>query len=353
MKRVRTREKKKERESGVLAEDYWFPNKTLRAIAEAEGKSGEEWLQEGLPKLLDKIMETYKEQGWIDHIEGRDLPSKEAVIQILEDFLTIVFPGYYGRTDLTESNAKHYLEKMLRSIYDCLVGEVERSLKYLCHRISQCPLDFCRQRAEVVVAEVLEKIPEIRVTLKGDIQAAYSGDPAARSTDEVILSYPATYAITTYRIAHELYVREVPFIPRIMTEHAHSITGIDIHPGARIGKNFFIDHGTGVVIGETAEIGDNVRIYQGVTIGAMSFPKDAKGRLVKGGKRHPTIEDNVIIYSGATILGGKTVVGRNTVIGGNVWITSSIPSGTKVIITPPNISKTKRSKREYWRTPRD
>lgn len=346
MKGVDTRKKRREREFGVRTEDYWFPKRTLKAIRETEGRTGEEWLQERLPRLIARIMSTYEEQGWIDHIEGRDLPSKEATIQILEGLFTIIFPGHYGRTEPTKSDVKRHVEKTLHSTYDHLVKEVERSLKYLCHRVSQCPLDFCRQRAEVVVTEFLERIPEIRIALSGDVQAAYDGDPAARSTDEVILSYPVTYAIATYRIAHELHMREVPFIPRIMTEHAHSITGIDIHPGSKIGKNFFIDHGTGVVIGETAVIGDNVRIYQGVTLGAMSFPRDAKGRLVKGGKRHPTIEDNVIIYSGATILGGKTVIGKNAVIGGNVWITSSIPSETKVVITPPDISRMKLSKKE-------
>jgi serine O-acetyltransferase len=187
------------------------------------------------------------------------------------------------------------------------------------------------------VKEVLEKIPEIRSLLRGDIQAAYDGDPAATSIDEVILSYPCVLAIATYRISHELYIRKVPLVPRIMTEYAHSKTGIDIHPGARIGKNFFIDHGTGVVIGETTKIGDNVKIYQGVTLGAMSFPKDERGRVIKGRKRHPTIGNNVVIYSGATLLGDESVVGDDAVIGGNVWITSRIPSGTRVTIVPPQL----------------
>jgi len=174
--------------------------------------------------------------------------------------------------------------------------------------------------------------------LSEDIQAAYDGDPAAKSTDEVILSYPCVLAIATYRIAHELYVRGVPFMPRIMTEYAHSQTGIDIHPGAKIGKSFFIDHGTGVVIGETTEVGDNVKIYQGVTLGALSFPKDEKGCIVRGRKRHPTVGNNVVIYSGATILGSEAVIGDNSVIGGNAWITSPIPPGTKVIQAPPNLN---------------
>jgi serine O-acetyltransferase len=196
----------------------------------------------------------------------------------------------------------------------------------------------------VVVREVLEKIPELRAVVSGDIVAAYDGDPAAVSTEEVILSYPCVLAITTHRIAHELYLRGVPLIPRIMSEHVHSLTGIDIHPGARIGKNFFIDHGTGVVIGETAEIGDNVKIYQGVTLGALSFPKDEKGALIRGRKRHPTIGNNVVIYSGATLLGADAVVGDNVVIGGNVWITSRVESGTKITIAPPELKYKKDGK---------
>lgn len=338
-----TLKKRKEKEPDVSVENFWFPDRTLKAVTMTEGKGGEKWLQEELPRVVDEIMKTYEDEEWIDQIEERDLPSKEATIQILEDLFTILFPGYFGRTLITKSNAKYHLESTLCSIYSSLVEEVERSIKYLCRRVRECPMDFCLRRAEIVSTELLEKIPEIRASLKGDIQAAYDGDPAARSTDEIILSYPATYAITTYRIAHELYVREVPFIPRIMTEHAHSITGIDIHPGARIGKNFFIDHGTGVVIGETAQIGDNVRIYQGVTLGALSFSKDERGKLAKGEQRHPTIEDDVIIYSGATILGGKTIIGKDSIVGGNVWITSSIPSGMQVVITPPQqVYKTKQ-----------
>jgi serine O-acetyltransferase len=224
------------------------------------------------------------------------------------------------------------------------VTEIEKSLKYVCRRINKCPEDVCLKRAQVVVKDLIEKIPMIRTFLKGDIQAAYDGDPAAKNIDEVILSYPCVLAIATYRIAHELYVNGIPFVPRIMTEYAHSKTGIDIHPGAKIGKNFFIDHGTGVVIGETAEINDNVKIYQGVTLGALSFPKDRKGRIIKGRKRHPTVGKNVVIYGGATLLGADAVVGDNAVIGGNVWITSSIPPGTKITIKETDQKYKKRKK---------
>ncbi|MEM4243912.1 MAG: serine O-acetyltransferase EpsC, partial [Candidatus Bathyarchaeia archaeon] len=237
------------------------------------------------------------------------------------------------------------LGNTLMSIYTRLTSEVEKSLKYICRKITECPHDVCQRRAQVVVKELLEKLPEIRAMLSGDIKAAYSGDPAAVSTEEVILSYPCVLAITTYRIAHALYIRGVPLIPRIMSEHVHSLTGIDIHPGAKIGKNFFIDHGTGVVIGETAEIGDNVKLYQGVTLGALSFPKDEKGNIIKGRKRHPTVGNNVVIYSGATLLGPDAVIGDNVVIGGNVWITSPVASDTKITLAPPEL-KLQKKKRE-------
>jgi serine O-acetyltransferase len=295
----------------------------------------QDWVVKGLPKLVDDILVSYEKFGGMDHLEGRDLPSKKVVIEVLEDSFTVLFPGYLGDSELTKANIKYHLGTKLTSIYTRLTEETEKSLKYICRKISGCPQDLCQKRAHIVARELLEKLPEIRAKLSGDIQAAYSGDPAAVSTDEVILSYPCVLAITTYRIAHELYLNGVPLIPRIMSEHMHSVTGIDIHPGAKIGKNFFIDHGTGVVIGETAEIGDNVKLYQGVTLGALSFPKDEKGNIIKGRKRHPTVGNNVIIYSGATLLGAETVIGDNVIIGGNVWLTGPVASGTKITISAP------------------
>ena len=292
-----------------------------------KGKLEDKWIETDLPKLVDDIIKNYETFGGMDHLVGRDLPSKKVVIEVLEDLLTVFFPGYLGKTDITKSNVKYVVGNILTSVYVRLTAEVDKSLKHVCRKIKECPEDICQARAHVVVKELLEKIPEIRALLSGDIEAAYDGDPAATSTDEVILSYPCVLAITTYRIAHELYLRGVPFIPRIMSEHVHSLTGIDIHPGAKIGKNFFIDHGTGVVIGETAEIGDNVKLYQGVTLGALSFPRDEKGHIIKGRKRHPTVGNNVVIYSGATILGAEAIIGDNVVIGGNVWITSPVAVG--------------------------
>ena len=256
--------------------------------------------------------------------------------------LTVLFPRYLGKEKVTKSNITDYLTKILTSIYVRLVNEIDKSLKYFCRKVEKCPEDVCLRIAQVVVRELLEEICRIRILLSGDIEAAYCGDPAAKSFDEVILSYPCVLAISTYRIAHELYVRGVPLIPRIMSEYAHSITGIDIHPGAKIGKKFFIDHGTGVIIGETAQIGDEVKIYQGVTLGALSFPNDERGHAIKGIKRHPTVGNGVIIYSNASILGEEAVIGDDAVIGGNVWITSKIPSETIVTVKLPELKFTKK-----------
>jgi serine O-acetyltransferase len=307
-----------------------------------EGMSGREyaeenWIEEGLPNLVDEIMGSYERHGGIDRLEGKDLPLKQVVIEVLEDFLTVIFPSYLGKEDITKSAIKHFLGNVLHSSYSRLVTEVDKSLKYVCRRLKECPEDVCRRRAQIVVRELLEKIPEIRALLKGDIQAACDGEPAAKSIDEVLLTYPCILAIATYRIAHDLYIRGVPMIPRIVSEYVHSITGIDIHPGAKIGKNFFMDHGTGVVIGETAVMGDNVKICQGVTSGSLSFPKDEKGKIIKGRKRHPTVGNNVVMYSVATLLGADKVIGDDAVMGGNTWITSTIPSGTKVTILQPEL----------------
>jgi serine O-acetyltransferase len=315
----------------------WNPEKFLNNMISSKTKFEDKWVETGVPTLVDEIIRNYETFGGMDHLTGKDLPSKKIVIEILEDLLTVFFPGYLGKADVTKSNVKYMVGNILTSVYARLTIEIDKSLKHICRKIKECPEDVCQARAHVVVKELLEKIPEIRAKLSEDIQAAYDGDPAAMSADEVIISYPCVLAITTYRIAHELYLRGVPLIPRIMSEHVHSLTGIDIHPGAKIGKNFFIDHGTGVVIGETTEIGDHVKLYQGVTLGALSFPKDEKGHIIKGRKRHPTVGNNVIIYSGATILGAEAVIGDNVVIGGNVWITSKVASGTRITIATPHL----------------
>jgi len=344
MKRKPTRPQPAEKKNIQTREETycWNPDKMLDALLKNQEIVEEKWPETGLSKLVDDIIGSYETIGGMDHLEGKDLPSKKVVIEVLEDLFTVLFPGYLGKEGITKVNIKYFLGTTLTSIYTRLTNEVEKSLKYICRKITKCPHDVCLTRAQVVVKELLEEIPEIREVLSGDIEAAYNGDPAAVSTEEVILSYPCVLAITTYRIAHELYLRGIPLIPRIMSEHVHSLTGIDIHPGAKIGKNFFIDHGTGVVIGETAEIGDNVKLYQGVTLGALSFPKDEKGQVIKGRKRHPTVGNNVVIYSGATLLGADAVVGDNVVIGGNVWVTSPVASGTKITIARPNLKYKKK-----------
>jgi len=304
------------------------------------------WVEKGLPKLVDETLQNYEKYGGMSLVERKDLPSNRVVIELLEDILSVIFPGYFGKTQVAKSNIKYFLGNSLNSIHSHLVPEVEKSLKFVCRKVKECPADVCHRRAQVVAMEFLEKIPQIRRLLSEDIQAAYDGDPAAKCTEEVILCYPCVLAIATYRVAHELYVMGVPFMPRIMTEYAHSQTGIDIHPGAKIGRSFFIDHGTGVVIGETTEIGNNVKLYQGVTLGALSFPKDKKGSVVRGRKRHPTIGNSVVIYSGATLLGSDAVVGDNSIIGGNAWITSPIPKNTRVIQAPPNLNYKSNGKPE-------
>jgi serine O-acetyltransferase len=324
-------------------EHCWTPRTMVEALMKSPSGAVSNWSQTGLPQLVDQMLSNYEKFGGMDHLEGRDLPSKKVVIEVLDDLLAVFYPGYLGNKEVTKANIRYFLGSTLASVQVRLMEEVEKSLKHICRKIKECPTDICHSRAQIVVTELLEKIPELRSIVSGDVVAAYDGDPAAVSTEEVILSYPCLLAITTYRIAHELYLRGVPLIPRIMSEHVHSQTGIDIHPGARIGKNFFIDHGTGVVIGETAEIGDNVKLYQGVTLGALSFPKNEKGELIRGRKRHPTVGNNVIIYSGATLLGPDAIIGDNVVIGGNVWITSRVASDTKITIAPPELKYKKET----------
>jgi serine O-acetyltransferase len=254
----------------------------------------------------------------------------------------VLFPGYTGKKIVTKSNVNFIVGDILCQLYSELSEQIERAYRYQC-RIRQCEGCDCRTMAENVTKHLLAQLPTIRQMLKGDVGAAFDGDPAAKSYEEIVISYPCIIAIAAYRIAHELYLKQVPLIPRIMSECAHARTGIDIHPGATIGRNFFIDHGTGVVIGETSVIGDNVKLYQGVTLGALSFRKDERGRIIKSGKRHPTIEDNVIIYAEATIL-GDIVIGKGAVIGGNVWIKESVPPGVTVTTPNPDLVYTKHKK---------
>ncbi|MEJ2646934.1 MAG: serine O-acetyltransferase [Sedimentisphaerales bacterium] len=280
-------------------------------------------------KIVDSIVPTYHDDSGINFINASNLPERDKILEILDHLMELLFPGYTGRRIVSVTSISFVVGEILCKIFDQLSDQAERAFRYGC-RIKNCDDCDCRKMAQSATKHLLVRLPEIRELLKGDVGAAYDGDPAAQSYEEIVLSYPCITAIATYRVAHELYLKDVPLIPRIMSECAHSKTGIDIHPGARIGKNFFIDHGTGVVIGETTIIGDNVKIYQGTTLGAMSFPKDERGNIIKGGKRHPTIEDNVTIYAEATIL-GDVVIGKNSIIGGNVWIKESVPPGVTVL----------------------
>jgi serine O-acetyltransferase len=265
------------------------------------------------------------------------VPSDESVREILSIFQEILFIGYFGKQNVPGWELESHLHVLMSNLYDVLASQISKSLRHECEGVHRV-CDNCQARGESHTLALIRKTPKVRRMLEGDVQAAFDGDPAAKNFDEVIFSYPCIKAIMVHRIAHELYLQGVPLLPRIMSEYAHTLTGIDIHPGAKIGKHFFIDHGTGVVIGETTVIGDNVKIYQGVTLGALSFPKDERGNLLRGMKRHPTIENGVTIYAGATVLGGDTVIGAGSSIGGNVWITRSVKPRTKVVIEPPELN---------------
>ena len=280
-----------------------------------------------LEAVVDRVAASYSGNREIDSMESAALPNRRAVIEALNHLKPVVYLGFYSTRPLTRGNLRYAISEHLHPAYEILVEQIGRAVQYeqACGRATVArETDW----AEGVVMRLFNKLPELRALLNEDVIAAFDGDPAAKSVEEVIFSYPAIQAITTHRIAHELYKEDVPMIPRIMSEHAHGKTGIDIHPGAQIGRSFFIDHGTGVVIGETSVIGNHAKLYQGVTLGALS-PRRTEGALFRRRKRHPTIEDNVTIYSGATIL-GDTVIGEGSIIGGNVWLVESVPPRSKV-----------------------
>lgn len=285
-------------------------------------------IQSQITNLVEKLTDDYSKGRTIDEIKMFEYPDKKIVIDILEKLKLVIYPGYYRNSNYRTYTVRNNVAILLEDIIYNLSKQISIVLKYS-PQYANADSKQISETSEKKTFEFLNKIPKIREYIEGDIQAAYDGDPAAYNKDEIICTYPGLYAIFTNRIAHELFLLGVPLIPRIMTEHAHSLTGIDIHPGTTIGKHFFIDHGTGIVIGETTEIGDNVKIYQGVTLGALST---RGGQNLRGKKRHPTICDNVTIYSGASILGGETVVGKDVVVGGNAFITTSIPEGAKVSV---------------------
>ena len=311
----------------------------MKCVSECNGdckKTDSQFIEE----LSAEICASFQDGIAVNHNEGHNLPRESEILEILNQILELIFPGFAEKEAYSPDTLKYAVGEILATTYINLKNIILRTYRYNCalNQMKECN---CVAWAMDAARYLLSSVPMIRENMKADIHAAYGGDPAARSLDEIVLSYPGVKAITIQRIAHCLYEKKVPMIPRMMGEYAHRITGIDIHPGAVLGKGLFIDHGTGVVIGETACIGSNVKIYQGVTLGALSFPKDACGMIIKGAKRHPTIEDNVTIYAGATVLGAITI-GKNSVIGGNVWLTEGTEPGTKITIAPPELSINKK-----------
>ena len=308
-----------------------------------------DWIRRLLPDVMEGMTRCRRCPIGLNTEKGLNLAGQRAVHQLVDDLVAILFPGCHGHEAIAESELGRHFESLLESSAVALKNQVRRALQYQCtveHERDCSKCGNCERQAVDAVSTLIRSMPEIQAVLQQDIQAAYEGDPAARSTMEVVMSYPGVLAIVVHRIAHVLYAQKVPLIPRIMSEYAHSRSGIDIHPGAQIGAGFFIDHGTGVVIGETCVIGRNVKLYQGVTLGAQSFEKDAQGRLVKGIKRHPNVEDHVVIYAGATILGGQTTIGAGSEIGGNVWLTHSVPPHSKVYNQQPKpLIRQQRSQR--------
>ncbi|HEY5895399.1 MAG TPA: serine O-acetyltransferase EpsC [Chthoniobacterales bacterium] len=276
-----------------------------------------------ISQTVARIIASYNEVGGINHLDGANLPTKDAIEDICEDLLRLAFPGYLDASAVLSSELESYTERRVARVAERLKVEACKSLRLA---EPDCP----DARSISIVENFFDRLPAIRQLLRTDVEAAYEGDPAAPNFDEIILAYPCVETIAIQRMAHVLYRTKLPLIPRMMTEWAHSRTGIDIHPGAQIGSHFFIDHGTGVVIGETTRIGSHVKLYHGVTLGAKSFQKDEQGHILKGGKRHPDVEDNVTIYPNATILGGDTVIGEHSTIGGNVFLTHSIPPNSLV-----------------------
>lgn len=284
-----------------------------------------------LQNITDQLLLSYQDVGGINHLDGSNLPSKRVIERLCEELLSLVFPGFMDESAIHSDSLEPEIKQRVSRVVSTLRDEVKRSLAFV-----ETPPPHLTTAAHKLVCDFLRKLPEVRQLVQTDVTAAYEGDPAARSTAEIILSYPCVEAIATQRLAHELYRAGLPLIPRMMTEWAHRRTGIDIHPGASIGNHFFIDHGTGIVIGETCVIGNHVKLYHGVTLGAKSFAKDEQGNLVKGVKRHPRVEDYVTIYANATILGGDTTIGKGTTIGANVFLMESVPAYSAVGLKPGN-----------------
>ena len=292
-----------------------------------------------LDDITKALLASYETEGGINHLDGINLPSDEAVNRLASDFMHLLFPGFFEQKSLTKSEVPAFTAARLRSIQTSLADTIEKSLRHARDLDSTA-------RASSLAMQLLGRLPAIRQIVQTDVHAAYTGDPAARSIEEIILAYPCVLVISLQRIAHELYKLGVPILPRMLTEYAHERTGTDIHPGAQIGTHFFIDHCTGVVIGETARLGNHVKIYQGVTLGAKSFEVDDDGNPIKGVKRHPDIDDHVTIYAHATILGGDTHIGAHSIIGANVWILEPVPANSIAYYKNENLVIRSRRKKE-------
>jgi serine O-acetyltransferase len=292
-------------------------------------------LRSRLPSLIAEVVSQYDRNGRFHHVGPEPIPSRQGIIDIIYKTVPILFPGFFSDKRLDDVNAQYYLGQEITELFEMLSTQIQHAIRHDCIRFNR-PCVRCEERSQETALKFIEEIPVLQETLSKDVRAAFEGDPASRHFDEIIFCYPGLFAVAVYRVAHWLHVNDVPLIPRIMTEYAHSRTGIDIHPGVVIGESFFIDHGTGVVIGETTVIGDRVRLYQGVTLGALSLSKDECPAL-RDKKRHPTIENDVIIYANTTILGGKTVIGARSTIGGNVWLTESVPPDTSVFLKKPEL----------------
>lgn len=299
-----------------------------------------------IPQIVEMLVTSCDGPQCFDHVGPEPIPSREGIIKIVNQLMRILYPGYFISERLDRVNLQYYLGQEAISLFEDLSAQIALCIRHDCIRYDQ-PCSQCQERGRQEAIRFMEELPNLRVLLSKDVRAAFEGDPATSSYDEIIFSYPGLFAVSVHRIAHQLLHQDVALMPRIMSEYAHGRTGIDIHPGAHLGEGFFIDHGVGVVIGQTSVIGDRVRIYQGVTLGALSLPKDAGERL-RGKKRHPTIEDDVIIYAGATILGGDTVIGARSVIGGNVWLTESVPPDTRVFLKTPELIRKENSGAQKW-----
>ncbi|MFO7607153.1 MAG: serine acetyltransferase [Desulfurivibrionaceae bacterium] len=306
--------------------------KNQQCVDEAENVNH---LYEDIPPVVKQLVASCAKHGCFDHLGATPIPTYEKVVEIIDQARRVLFPGYFSSTSINPANLEYCLGQETTELFEKLAAQIVLAIQHNCFQ-ARVTCTRCKGQGYSKAKDFIETLPRLSEMLADDIQAALDGDPAAKGPDEVIFSYPGLRAISIYRMAHELHNLGVPVLPRIMTEYAHSVTGIDIHPGAVIGKRFFIDHGTGVVIGETTVIGDRVRIYQGVTLGALSLPRDAGDRY-RNVKRHPTIEDDVIIYANTTILGGETVIGARAVVGGNIWMTESVPADTKVILKRPEL----------------